>query len=45
MNRYLDEVVDFIKELKMELSQEAMALKRIIAHPYLDIRMSLFAIS
>ncbi|MCB0837478.1 MAG: cyclic nucleotide-binding domain-containing protein [Bacteroidetes bacterium] len=27
MNRYLDEVVDFIKELKMELSQEAMALE------------------
>ena len=27
MNRYLDEVVDFIKQLKQELKQEAMALE------------------
>ena len=27
MNRYLDEVVDYIKELKRELKQEAMALE------------------
>jgi hypothetical protein len=27
MNRYLDEVVDFIKDLKNELAQEAMALE------------------